>query len=86
MKKEIVILDTERHIGGHAGTHSSLAEETQNLESVFRGMGQARAIRSRNRTRLVQKSREEGWSFSSVRPVRFDSTFPQAVSPGASGY
>ena len=83
MKEEILILDIERHIGGHAGTHSSLAEETQNLESVFRGMSQARAIRSRNRTRLY-RSREEGWSVRSVRPARFDSTFPRAVSPGAS--
>lgn len=33
MKEEILILDIERHIGGHTGTHSSLAEETQNLEA-----------------------------------------------------
>ena len=74
MKKDIVILNIERLIGA-SRTHSSLAEETQTLESVFRGWAELRRS-DLGRGRSYTESRE-GMVFSQCAPGGFDSRSPK---------
>jgi hypothetical protein len=69
---EIVILNIDDTLADMPGRFIT-CRRSPNLESVFRGMGQDRAIRSRSSTRV--DSHEEGWSVRSVRAAGFDSRF-----------